>query len=331
MMPFPVPPPAIQATVPETSLNNAVEAVLQDFDAEDPAVPLRDPLVAPADQPSLRWLRSAALAETPSNPFRRGTASHKEAEALVNLLKADRDQAERLLPKLQVREPGTALALWRWAKRQERAKPWNLAIRHRWEDKLMAKELPSMLIGYALRHGLCWALAEKDEARFAELKEAWGEDAPSLVASFQGLFGRLGGISPSLRLWTLPGLDYEDQRLDLLLSFEGGKPSRIWISPGVDEDGGTGAPAMMPAHTAWIVPSASGSQNLNQTALTPVEKSAGTTLSARVAAAKGRAYFAPSRTEFEALGLVFFPILIDLDAKGAIQGIQMGDAAPRRP
>jgi len=318
----------IQAAVQAMTLNEAVEQVMQDFDAEDQSLPLRDPAVSRADRPSLRWLRAAALSEIPGNPFRKGTASYLEAEALLTLLKADRAQAETidsLLTKLKVQEPGTAMALWRWAKRQERLKPWSHATRRMWEDKLMAKSVPSMLNGYALRHALCWALAEKDETRFAELKAAWGQDAPSLFASFQGLFGWFGGISPELRLWKLPGLEYQDLRLDLLLAFDGGKSRRIWISPEI------GSLPKMPVGMAWIVPSATGTHNSNETGLIQNEQSTGTAISMSIAMAKGQAYFAPSRADFEALGLVFFPILIELDSKGAIKDIRMGDAAPPRP
>ena len=325
MIPFPLPPPIIQAASQEIPLNDAVEQVMQDFDTDDPALLLRDPAVSRMDQPSLRWLRSAALLEIPGNPFRKGTPSFAEAAALLALLKADGAQAETLLLNLKVQEPGTALALWRWAKRQERARPWNRAVRRTWEDKLMAKEVPVVLNSYALRHALCWALAEKDEARFAELKAAWGQDAPSLFASFQGLFGWFNEISPVMRLWTIPGLEYQDQRLDMLLALDGSKPSRVWISPD------TSPLPKLPAGTAWIIPSPAGSQNSNETSLNQTEKSAGTGISMSMAMAKGQAYFAPSRGEFEAFGLVFFPILIELDAKGAIKDIRMGDAAPNQP
>jgi hypothetical protein len=328
MVPFLFLPPVIQAASQVVPLKEAVEQVMQDFDAEDPALPLRDPMVARAERPSLRWLRSAALSEIPNNPFHKGTPSFAEAEALLTLLKADRTQAEMLLPQCKIQEPGTALALWRWAKRQERATRWSPATRRVWEDKLMAKSVPSVLNDYALRHGLCWALAEKDETRFAALKAAWGQDAPTLFASFQGLFGWFGDISPELRLWTLPGLAYLDRRLDLLLAFDGSKSNRIWISPEIDS---VASLPKLPAHTAWIIPSATGGQSPTDTSLNTVENSAATTLSQRVAAAKGQAYLAPSRGEFEAFGLVFFPILIELDPKGAIKDIRMGDAAPPRP
>lgn len=322
MIPFPFPPPVVQAAKSWVPLDEAVDQVMQDFDADDLALPLWNPEVARADKPSLRWLRSAALSEIPENPFRKGTAAFAEASALLTLLKADRTQVETTLSAFQFQEPGTALALWRWAKRQERAKPWNPATRRLWEDKLMANSVPAMLNGYALRHALCWALAEKDETRFAALKATGGEDSPSLFASFQRLFGWFGEISPVLRLWTLPALEYQDQRLDLLLAFDGSKPSRIWISPEL------GSSLKMPSHTAWIVPSASGNQNPSETSLKLGELVLGKKIATSVAMAKGQAYFAPSQTEFETLGLVFFPILIELDSKGTIKDIRMGDAAP---
>ena len=325
MIPFPFPPPMIQVKSQVVSLNEAVEQVMQDFDAEDPALPIRDPAVSRADRPSLRWLRSAVLSEIPKNSFPKGSGQYTEAEALITLLRAERGQDEMLLSKFKVQEPGTALALWRWAKRQERAKAWSPATRRMWEDKLLGKHVPPMLNGYALRHALCWALAEKDEARFAALKAAWGEEESSLFASFQGLFGWFGGISPELRLWKMPGLEYQDQRLDSLLAFEGGKASRIWISPDL------GSFSKMPANTAWIVPSTTGIQDSKESVLTQVEQSAGTLISTSVALAKGQSYYAPSRADFEALGLVFFPILIELDPKGAIKDIRMGDAVLPRP
>lgn len=328
MIPFPVVPPTIQASVPVVPLKAAVEQVMQDFDAEDPASPIRNPVVPRGDKLSLRWLRSAATLEMPQNPFHQGTASFLEGEALLALLKADRAHAEGLLPRLKVHEPGTALALWRWAKRQERASPWSPALRRVWEDKLLAQDVPAMVNGYALRHGLCWALAEKDETRFAALKAAWGQDSPALLASFQGLFGWFGGISPAMRLWTLPELQYRDLRLDLLLAFDGSKPDRIWISP---DPSGIGPPMKMPARTAWIIPSLTGTQNSNEPSLIEGEKTAATALSMSVASAKGQAYFAPSRAEFEEFGLVFFPILIKLGPDGTVQDILMGDAAPRMP
>ena len=328
MIPFLLSPPMIQASVQVIPLNEAVEQVMQDFDADDPALPLRDPAVSRENHPSLSWLRSAAKSDLPDNPFRKGSHSFAEAEALLTLLKAPSPQAEAiesLLPQLKVQEPGTALALWRWAKRRERVKPWSPVLRRVWEDKLMAAGVPPMLNGYALRHGLCWALAEQDEARFAELKAAWGQDDPALFASFQGLFAWFGGLSPELRLWKLPGLDYQDQRLDLLLAFDGGKASRIWITPEI------GSWSKMPAHTALIVPSLTGTQDSKETRLRDLEQSAGATISMNVAMAKGLAYFAPSKADFESLGLVFFPIHLELDAKGAITEIRMGDAVLSSP
>ncbi|MDE3246491.1 MAG: hypothetical protein KGN80_10415, partial [Acidobacteriota bacterium] len=66
--------------------------------------------------------------------------------------------------------------------------------------------------------------------------------------------------------------------------------------------------------------------NANETSLNPVEKAAGTSISRTITLAKGHAYFEPSRGEFEPLGLVFFPVLIELDSQGGVQTIRMGDA-----
>ena len=45
----------------------------------------------------------------------------------------------------------------------------------------------------------------------------------------------------------------------------------------------------------------------------------------------GEAPSAPSRAAFEGLGLAWFPILIELDPKGDVRSIRMGDAAPDKP
>ncbi|MDE3246773.1 MAG: hypothetical protein KGN80_11860, partial [Acidobacteriota bacterium] len=82
MVPLLFPPSMLQSSPRVIPLAEAVDLVMQDFDAEDPALPLREPEVAPADQPSLRWLRSAAQKELPENPFPKGTESFAEAKAL---------------------------------------------------------------------------------------------------------------------------------------------------------------------------------------------------------------------------------------------------------
>ena len=111
MIPFLIPPHLSQSAPERIPLQQAVDQVLQDFDSDNPAMPLRDPSVAPADQLSLRWLRSAASKERPDNPFRKGSTAFKEAEAVLALLDSDRGQAPALLTRLRLHEAGSALAL----------------------------------------------------------------------------------------------------------------------------------------------------------------------------------------------------------------------------
>jgi len=141
-----------------------------------------------------------------------------------------------------------------------------------------------------------------------------------LLGGFQRLFGLLGGPSPILRLWTLPGLDYRDLRLDQLGA------TRAWICPLE-----TGALPELPAGTSWIIPSLSAELDPRDAGLSKSLLAEGQALGDRLQSAGRTAFFAPSRTAFEELGLAWFPILIELDAKGAIRGIRMGDAAPDRP
>jgi hypothetical protein len=144
-------------------------------------------------------------------------------------------------------------------------------------------------------------------------------DTEEVIRSVQRLFGLLGGPSPALRLWELPGLTYRDLSLDQLGA------RRIWICPlegGPLPDLGT--------ETAWILPSESGGLDEREASLPEGLLHEAKALAGRLPA-PSRAYFAPSRAAFERLGLSWFPILIDLDAKGNLQSVRMGDAAPRKP
>lgn len=271
---------------------------------------------------SLRWLKAAATFDAsrglPASPFPGGPGK-AEAEALRRLLKGPKKPTSEALKTLPLRYPGTALALWRWGQRQVRAGAFDAALRHAWEDRLLAAG-PGLTRGYALRHALCFALAEKDEARLAALRLSPNPGAEDTLKSFQRLFGLLGAPSPLFRLWSLPGLDYRDLRLDQL----GG--SRIWICPPDD-----GPLPVLPPDTTWIVPSASGALDEREAGLSPGLLAEGQALGDRFKAAGRSARFAPSRSAFEQLGLAWFPILIELDAKGDIQSIRMGDAAPGVP
>lgn len=269
-----------------------------------------------------RWLQDAASFDPAhpalANPFPPGPA-HREVEALRSLLKAAPDQQAARLAALPLRQAGTALALWRWGQQRVRAGLLPAPLRRAWEDRLLGAG-PLLTRGYALRHALCHALAEVDEARFAQLKAgAPAEDGP-LLAGFQGLFGQLGGQPPELRLWQLPGTAYQDVRLDQLGA------QRIWIRPAE-----TGPLPELPADVAWIIPSAEGGLEARGASLSDSLRAEAEALGQRLAATGRTARFAPSREAFEALGLVWFPILIALDAEGRVAGIRMGDAAPARP
>ncbi|MDP1831309.1 MAG: hypothetical protein Q8K67_04570 [Geothrix sp.] len=310
-------PPAIVLPAPG---QEAEAALLDAFDWGLP-LPSAPKLKGPAAL-EYQWLRAAAIYDPahglPASPFAAGRG-RQEAEAFRRLLKAPKDRVTGALQTLPIRESGTALALWRWGQIQVRTGAFDAALRRTWEDRLLAAG-PALTRGYALRHALCWALAGQDEARFAAVRSRANPEAEDTLKGFQRLFGLLGGPSPVLRLWTLPGLEYRDLRLDQLSA------PRIWIRPAEE-----GPLPEIPAGTAWILPSASGSLDEREASLSGSPLIEGQALAARLQAAGRPAHFAPSRPAFERLGLAWFPILIELDGQGAIRSIRMGDAAPARP
>ncbi|GLH74112.1 hypothetical protein GETHLI_26140 [Geothrix limicola] len=311
-------PPALSAPAPTSQ--EAESALLEAFDWES-ALPPAPTLKGTA---GLRyaWLRAAATfdpaRDLPVSPFATGR-EHQEAEALRHLLRAPKAQLHAALKALPMRTSGTALALWRWGQLQVRSGAFDPALRQVWEDRLIAAG-PYLTRGYGLRHALCWALAQQDEARFSRLRAAAGPASETMIQGFQRLFGWLGNPSPTLRLWSLPGLDYQDLRLDQL----GG--ARVWIHP-ADAD----SLPPLPAGTAWIIPSASAGLDERAASLSEPILAEGQALAGRLQSAGRTAHFAPSQAAFEQLGLLWFPILIDLDGQGNIRSIRMGDAAPPKP
>ncbi|WP_257312148.1 hypothetical protein [Geothrix fuzhouensis] len=269
-----------------------------------------------------RWLQAAATfdpqQELPADPFPPG-AAHREAEALRALMKAPRARLAPRLVALPLHEPGTALALWRWGQIQVREGHFTPALRRAWEDRLLGKG-PGLIRGYALRHALCWALAEQDETRFASLKVRADESANPVISQFQRLFGLLGGPSPILRLWNLPGQNYQDSRLDQLGA------RRLWILPASDA-----TLPELPADVAWIIPSLDAGRDDRSASLPGGLLAEAQALSARLQAASRTAYYIPSRAAFEQLGMAWFPILVELDGLGNIKTVRMGDAAPQKP
>jgi hypothetical protein len=269
-----------------------------------------------------QWLQATATFDPaqglPISPFATGQG-RREAEAFRRLLKAPKDQLSGALQTLPLRETGTALGLWRWGQRQVRTGTFDPTLRRIWEDRLLTAG-PALTRGYALRHALCWALAEQDEGRFTTVRAKTNEDAEDTLKGFQRLFGLLGGPAPVLRLWSLPELEYRDLSLGQMGA------TRAWIRPAED-----GPLPETPAGTAWIIPSANGNLDERDASLSESLLAEGQALAARFRSTGRSALFAPSRPAFERLGLAWFPILIELDGQGAIHAIRMGDAAPERP
>jgi hypothetical protein len=87
----------------------------------------------------------------------------------------------------------------------------------------------------------------------------------------------------------------------------------------------------LPKGTAWIIPSASGGLGERDASLSGATLNEGQSLSSRLRQDGRTAFFAPSQAAFLQVGLAWFPILIDLDAKGHLRSIRMGDAAPDKP
>lgn len=311
-------PPAVVAPAPSSL--EAETALLDAFDWGQ-ALPPLPKLKGPATLDH-RWLRAAATFAPgqglPANPFLAG-AGKREAEAFRQLTSRSGAALLEALKAQPLRHSGTALALWRWGQRQVRNGVFSPALRQAWEDRLLAAG-PALTRGYALRHALCWALAEQDEARFAAIRSKVDQETLEALKGFQRLFGLLGGPSPALRLWSLPGLDYRDAGLESLGA------QRVWICPAEG-----GALPEIPASTTWIIPSDHGSLDERDASLTGTPLAEAQALVARLRSAGRAAYFAPSRMAFERLGLAWFPALIELDAQGNIRSIRMGDAAPARP
>ena len=312
-------PPALVAPAP-SDYAEAETALLEalDWGWTQPAAPnLKGPAAL-----DYRWLLAAASFNPdhglPASPYA-GGAEAREAQALRSLLQARPEHVPSRLKTLTQRQGGTSLALWRWGQRRVRDGAFPPPLRRAWEDRLLAAR-PGVLRGFALRHALCWALAEQDEARLAAIRVQAGQDAAETIQGFQRLFGLLGGPSTDLRLWSLPELDYRDARLDQLGA------SRIWIHPAE-----AGPLPALPPGTVWIIPSPSGNHDDREASLTGTALAEGQTLADRLRAAGRSAHFAPSSRAFEHLGLAWFPILIELDDRGHLRSVRMGDAAPRQP
>lgn len=317
LLPVPGPPPTqTQKATPPPTLREAEALLLEFFDEPGAAAPPH-PAVQSQDRPALDWLLAAIQQEVPENPFPRKSAGHREAEALRALWRLPAERRSTALAGLPLRLSGTRLALWRWGKALERGGGMQPILRTQWEDRLLEPTGPLLIREYALRHALCFALAEGDEARFTALKARWSGDSPEIFQHFQGAFGLLGGPSPRFRFWTLPGLVAQEGGLDRF------GPAGVWIA--FDE----GLAPGLPPGVAWIIPTATGGLADQEPGLDEGSLAEGLRLSSRLEAAGRKAFLAPSRTPLEALALAYFPILVELDEAGRITRIRMGDAAPR--
>ena len=311
-MPPPTRPPQIvsQITSPvkTPTYAEAETALFAALDSGD--APPRAKALRPNEQAAYAWLWNSATWKPgmapPASPFAKGSAADKEAQAWRVFLKSGKEDPSNL----PLTKNGSRLLLWTWLRDRDRHGGVEKAERARIEDRLL-EDGPSMLLGWTLRHALCFALADKDGVRFSALKSAHGGDSPETFTGIQALFGLMGGPSPRFRLWTLPGLAYQDATLGELGA------RRVWVCP-------PGIPA--PEGAAWIIPSATGEQSSRDAELSPAVKMEAGVLAAQV---KGRAaWFAPARDEWEGVGLQWFPILIELDKDGNLASVRMGDAAP---
>lgn len=195
---------------PPLPLETAEAEVLERWDAAAALDARPSGPVEVRDRAALAWLRAALGPGLPANPFRRGTPDHREAEAVRALLQAAPERRAALLQALRPLRAGSRAALWRWGQALVRQGAMPRALRHAWED-LLLEGGPALLRGFALRHALCFALAEGDAARFAALRERYGEGADDVFGQVQPAFALLGAPAPRLRLWRLPGLE-EDAR-----------------------------------------------------------------------------------------------------------------------
>ncbi len=311
-----VPMVLVAQEVPVLPLAEAEATYLQALDEREGAGPVPLPAVAPPDQAALRWLSAAAEQDLPANPFPAGGAAWREAEGVRRLLRAAPHEWGKSLKTLPVTLGGSYLALWRWGQGKVREGRMGKALRILWEDRLLAEGGPGMVRSSALRHALCFALAEADLERFGRLKE-WQEDAWSdFFTRFQNAFSLLGSPAPVVRLWSLPRMEPADVSLAEL----GGLQVRLEPDPGA-------ALPDLPPGTAWIVPTRDGVQPEESSYLEGVSLEEARSLAARLEAAGRTAYLAPTRSVLEAYALMFFPARIVLDRQGRIKSIRMGDAA----
>jgi hypothetical protein len=289
----------------------ALDTALAHFDEYGTMTGFKRPRIAPASAKSLDWLLGSTAEGTVRNPFPPGHPSFREAAALLATLK----QSEKLPAAVSLREPGSQLAYWKWGAGLSRRNGWPAPTRRAWEDQLLAPSIQPLIREYALRHALCFALAEADEARFTSLKAAHGGEAADLFKPFQAALALLGAPAPPLRLWSLPDL----APVDVPLS--GGNLRRLWVCQAPE-----GLLPALPADTLWVIPTREGQAPNDVDTLDEGTRREANALAARLPPGNPP-FLAASRGALERVGLVFFPALVDLEATGRVSRILMGDAA----
>lgn len=289
-----------------------INSILSAYDAGEMGVPewtLEGP-----DAHEARWLMSSLHDRLPANPFQKGSRAHQEAEEVRELLQAAPDKAQKILKALNPVSAGSHAALWHWG----RAIAVNMPkpFRHQWENLLLSPAGNAITRGWALRHALCYALAEGDEMRYSKLREWFAEDGEPLFKAFQRAFSLLGGPAPRYFLWSLPGLLAQDLPLQRL-------GQNIWISP-VELP-----PSARESGFLWIIPALRSNLAREEATLDVASRQEGEVIAKQMEALKwkGQTLFAPSRAPFEESAFVFFPVVILLDKQGHVRQIIMGDAA----
>lgn len=302
-----------QAAPPEAQAGES--ALLEAYDEGQPLPPLP---TRPRPSRELRWLDAALRADpahpVPPSPFGPTGPHAREVKALLKAIQDGSAPAG-----LTLRLTGSQLLLWRWGQARVRKGLWNTEARQAWEDFLLQPQHHGLLREYALRHALCFALAEKSEARFAALKTRWEEDVAGHFPRVQKAFALLGQPLPRLRFWSLPSLD----PLEDSLSSRGFRQLRL--APA--EPRGPLSPAQ--ADTAWIIPTDEGRVPQDEATLDSLTLFEARALAARCPEGSRNLFLAPSRESLENYGLMYFPALITLDSEGRVASIRMGDAAPQ--
>lgn len=309
-------------------LQKAEDEILTAYDnyVEGEALPI--PTLKGSSRMERDWLLSSLQKSIPKIPFKKGTRSNSEAEQICILVQTPIEKHTKLIQMLHTLHPiltGSHAAIWRWGQSHTRNKEMPKDLRLAWEDLLLSTGVNPIIQGWALRHALCFALAEADEFRFSHIKDGFINEYTKLVIPFQNAFGLLGGKPPRFYLWSLPNISQMDVPLHLL-----GK--RIWIAP-IDE-----LPPPVDTDSLWIIPAFSSnlpsdSSSLDVSSRNECKEIINQIMSKQILSkvSNTRICFAASRAPFEEIAFIFFPIEILLDdEKGIVKHLRIGDAAKER-